>query len=91
MKYGVIAHSPDLLPYVVPVSEPTGAAAMDIYRSGSLITPMFVIDFDLGKIYRVFEDESGFSLVENTEQKLGKNTKRNPDMQAAPMEANHDS
>ena len=86
MKYGVIVHSPDLLPYVVPVSEPTAVAAMDVYKSGSLIAPMFVIDFEAGEIFRVFEDDSGFSLADKAQDKLGKNTKRDPDQRSTTME-----
>ena len=86
MKYGVIVHSPDLLPYVVPVDEPTTRSVKEVAESGSLVTPMFVIDFEAGEILRVFEDVSGLSLSDKAQDKLGKNTKRDPDERSATME-----
>ena len=83
MKYGVIVHSPDLLPYVVPVDEPTAKNVTEVYNSGSLVAPMFVIDFEAGEIFRVLEDASGFSLADKAKDKLGKNTKRDPDKSLA--------
>ena len=83
MKYGVIVHSPNLLPYVVPVDEPTAKNVTEVYNSGSLVAPMFVIDFEAGEIFRVFEDASGFSLADKAKDKLGKNTKRDPDKSLA--------
>ena len=86
MKYGVIVHSPDLLPYVVPVDEPTAKNVTEVYSSGSLVAPIFVIDFEAGEILRVFEDANGFSLSDKAQDKLGKNTKRDPDERSATME-----
>ena len=86
MKYGVIVHSSDLLPYVVPVDEPTAKNVTEVYNSGSLVAPMFVIDFEAGEILRVFEDANGFSLADKAQDKLGKNTKRDPDERSATME-----
>ena len=86
MKYGVIVHSPDLLPYVVPVDEPTVRNVTDVAQSGSLVTPMFVIDFEAGEILRVFEDANGFSLSDKAQDKLGKNTNRDPDERSTTME-----
>ena len=86
MKYGVIVHSPNLLPYVVPVDEPTAKNVAEVYNSGSLVAPMFVIDFEAGEILRVFEDANGFSLSDKAQDKLGKNTKRDPDERSATME-----
>ena len=71
MKYGVIVSRPMFLPYVVPVDEPTAAQAMKVYESESILTPLFVVDFEADKLYRVLEGEGGYTLTEQAQEMLG--------------------
>ena len=71
MKYGVIVSRPNFLPYVIPVDEPTPVAVSAVTDNRDLLTPLFVVDFEADKVYRVFETEGSFTLTDGAEEMLG--------------------
>ena len=44
---------------------------MKVYESESILTPLFVVDFEADKLYRVLEGEGGYTLTEQAQEMLG--------------------
>lgn len=74
MKYGLIVTRPQLLPYVVPIEEPTAVQAQKAYDEGDLVAPMFIIDFEASRVLRVMPSAEGYTLTDNAEELLGYRT-----------------
>ena len=86
MKYGVIVSRPNFLPYVIPVDEPSAAVVTTVTDNRELLCPLFVVDFESGEMFRVFEGENGYELSDRVTEKFGFLTKREPNQRPTTME-----